>query len=378
MARQRATTAICRWRIATPFPAIQLCPPLRFSGLVSPGLTWWLLNNAGKFDLLHIHAARDLISVASLCLAFARRRPYVAQTHGMIQPDQRLLVRFVDAVALRVLLRTARARLVLTEREEEGLTSILGPLAECVQLPNGVPLAAATANSRTGHQVLFCARLHKRKRPAAFVEMAGDLLRRGVEADFALVGPDDGELRAVQQLIADAGLEASVRYEGPLDYAAVQARMAQADIYVLPSVDEPFPMSLLEAMSLGIPSVCTGSCGLSPVLQEYRAAVVTDGTVKSLASAVHEILTDSAFRSKLASNALTMIEARFSMQAIGDQLERIYRKSVGGTQLPSQYWFGRRNPHGSTDGTSNGDDLAVPTGNLPATDARPGKPPGKT
>ena len=75
------------------FPAMQLCKPLRFSGMVSPGLIWWLINNVDQFDLLHIHAARDLISTASLGIAWARRRPYVTQTHGMIQPDERFLVR---------------------------------------------------------------------------------------------------------------------------------------------------------------------------------------------------------------------------------------------------------------------------------------------
>lgn len=310
------------------FPAMQLYKPLRFSGMVSPGLIWWLINNVDQFDLLHIHAARDLISTASLGIAWARRRPYVTQTHGMIQPDERFLVRILDAMAMRALLRRAYIRFVLTEREQEGLTSVLGRFAECVRLPNGVPQTHISAMSRTGCQVLFCARLHRRKRPTAFVEMAAELLRHGVDANFALVGPDDGELRAVRQVIAENGLEASVRYEGPLDYSAVLARMAQADVYVLPSVDEPFPMSLLEAMSLGLPSVCTDSCGLSGVLREYRAAIVTDGTVNALTSAVQSLLTSASLRSELTSNALRMIEEKFSMHAIGHQLQKAYEECV--------------------------------------------------
>jgi glycosyltransferase involved in cell wall biosynthesis len=316
------------------FPVVQLYPPLRFSGMVSPGLMWWLLKNVDTFDVLHIHAARDLISTASLGIAWGRRRPYVTQTHGMIQPDRRFLTRIVDAVAVRALLRRARVRFVLTQREDDGLISVLGPSARSVQLPNGVPQTSVPAKSTTGRQVLFCARMNRRKRPTAFVEMAAEVLRRGVEASFALVGPDDGELRDVRRLIEENGLAAIVRYEGPLDYGAVMARMAQADVYVLPSVDEPFPMTLLEAMSLGLPSVCTDSCDLAVLLREQRAALVTDGTVKALSSAVQAILTSAALRAELASNALRLVEEQFSMHAIGSQLELAYKECLHSAGSP--------------------------------------------
>jgi glycosyltransferase involved in cell wall biosynthesis len=296
--------------------------------MVSPGLIWWLVKNVDQFDMLHIHAGRDLISTASLGIARMRRRPYVTQTHGMVQPDQRSLVRILDVIAIRALLRRAHIRFVLTEREHEGLTSILGGSARCVRLPNGVPEAQLSAKSGTGREVLFCARLHSRKRPTAFVEMAAELVRDGVQATFALVGPDDGELSAVRKLIAENSLEAAVRYEGPLDYQDVLARMAKTDVYVLPSVNEPFPMSLLEALSLGLPSVCTDSCELAGELRDYRAAIVTDGTVSALTTAVRTLLTNASLRSELAGNARRMINERFSMHAIGNHLDKAYEECV--------------------------------------------------
>src|SRR4029450_13913069 len=89
-----------------------------------------------------------------------------------------------------------------------------------------------------GRGVLFRARLHARKRPVAFVEMASELMGRGIDGSFAIVGPDDGELASVRESIANAGLQEVVRYEGALDYQAVLTRMRQAVVYVLPSVDE--------------------------------------------------------------------------------------------------------------------------------------------
>jgi glycosyltransferase involved in cell wall biosynthesis len=206
----------------------------------------------------------------------------------------------------------------------------------CEQLPNGVPEPAVSANVvKSGQEVLFCARLHERKRPVAFIEMAAELLRRGVTATFAIIGPDEGELAAVQESISDKGLGGVVRYEGSLDYSAVLARMQQGDVYVLPSVHEPFPMSLLEALALGLPSICTDTCDISKPLRDYGAAIVTDGSVTGMADAVEAILMAPDLRSELSKNARKIVAQFFSMEAVGNHLERTYRSVVDPTSAKS-------------------------------------------
>jgi glycosyltransferase involved in cell wall biosynthesis len=216
----------------------------------------------------------------SLSLARARRVPYVVQTHGMIQPDPRLKARVLDAIGMRRLLMAARRRFVLTHHEHDDLIEVLRASVPCERLQNGVPEARdePRVDRGAGREVLFCARLHRRKRPVAFVDMADELVSRGVSATFPLVGPDGGELSAVEGAIVAAGLQKVVHYEGALDHAAVPARMRRADVYVLPSINEPFPMSLLEALSLGVPSVRTDTCDIADLLIEYNAALVTDGS----------------------------------------------------------------------------------------------------
>ena len=306
------------------FPTIQLIPPLGFSGMVSPKLNWWLLKNVAKYDVLHIHAGRDLISMASLAVAWCKRRPYVIQSHGMIQPDPRLIARLLDLLATRRFIKGAKKRFVLTQREQDGLAKVLDFPIEFERLPNGVPHPPTTGMAVRKNEVLFCARLQRRKRPVAFVEMAGEVLRRGIEASFAMVGPDDGELSNVLRTIQNLGLASVVRYEGALNYEAVLNRMSQSGIFVLPSVDEPFPMSLLEALSLGIPSVCTDTCDIAPVLRRTRSAIVASGSVEAMACAVIEILTDDSLRRKLANNARQLVSEHFGMNVVGSRLEQSY------------------------------------------------------
>lgn len=306
------------------FPTFRLIRPMGFSGMVSPGLTWWLARNIGKYDIVHVHAGRDLISTTSLAIARARGRPYVTQTHGMIQPDHRLRARIMDVIAVRRLLAGAERRFVLTREEEVGLHEVLGTSLACERLLNGVPELSSGGPVRDGREVLFCARLHPRKRPVAFVQVAAELAARGVTASFVLIGPDEGELAAVRDMIAKEGLAEFVRYEGALSYGAVIDRMKQADVYILPSVHEPFPMSLLEALSVGLPSVCTDSCDISAELREHRAVVVTDGSVEAMANAAEAILSDGVLRAELSSNAVRAVRELFSMDVVGDQLQQCY------------------------------------------------------
>ena len=309
------------------FRAINLLPKLGLSAMVSPGLAVWLIWNVHKYDVVHVHAGRDAISITSLLITTLSRKKFFAQTHGMIQPDNRLLSRLVDALAVRPLLPRAAARFVLTRREQEGLVEVIGTPIRFERLLNGVPLAYQSPVATPNREVLYCARLHDRKRPMAFVGMAETLLRRGVAATFALVGPDGGELPAVLAAIANGQLEGKVSYEGALDYASVLDRMRRSGIYVLSAVDEPFGLTLVEAMSVGLPCVCTDTCDLADILQERGAALVTDGSVEGLADAVERILGDDRLWLELSRNGFQAVEELFSIKAIGGQLEHFYRNA---------------------------------------------------
>src|SRR6185312_11172960 len=119
-----------------------------------------------------------------------------------------------------------------------------------------------------GVEVLYLARLHERKRPALFVETARDILSEGIDARFTLIGPDGGEGAKVREAITRGReFETSINWEGSLPPEKTADRMAHASIYVLPSVDEPFSMSVLEAMAIGLPVVITESCGLADTVR---------------------------------------------------------------------------------------------------------------
>lgn len=310
------------------FPVAHLVPGSGFAGLFSAGLIAYLTRHARDFDVIHVHMARDLITLPAAFIARRRGVPFVAQTHGMIDGSSRLLARPLDRMLTRPLLASAESVLHLTAREATGLREVAGIRDLGLEmLPNGVPAAEPIPSGpRARVDVLFLARLHERKRPAVFVEAANLLAEQFPSVTFSLVGPDEGEGPAVRDLARTLDPEGQrIRLEGSLEPHETLERMRQSSIYVLPSANEPFPMSVLEAMSVGLPVVVNDDCGLSSDIRTADAGVVVDGTAKSVAGAISSLLNDEGRRKAVGDNARRLASESFSMGFIAERLEDIYR-----------------------------------------------------
>ncbi|MFI9060952.1 glycosyltransferase [Streptomyces sp. NPDC053429] len=311
------------------FPARRLLP-LGFSGMTSPAL----LASAGRLvrdaDVVHVHLARDLVTLPVALAALRARKPLVLQTHGMVDPSGRLLAKVLDAVAVRRLLRGADAVLYLTPHEREGLDAVVGPpaLATAVRLVNGTPAQEERPAPAGAPRILYSARLQARKRPVDFVDAAPAVLAAHPDAEFVVAGPDEGELAAVRARIAELGLGARFTVPGPLSGAEVLAELRRAHVYVLPSVEEPFPMSVLEALAVGVPSVVTHSNGLARDIAAAGAGRAVEPGPAGVAEAVLALLDPDANRS--ASVAARKLAAEsFSMDAVLDTLLPVYESARG-------------------------------------------------
>ncbi|MDF2805340.1 MAG: hypothetical protein K0S43_286 [Cellulosimicrobium sp.] len=315
------------------FRAVRAAPGTGFAGIAAPGMVRWLRSNATRLDVAHVHLARDLVTLPAARVLVSAGRPLVTQTHGMVMPSRHVLSRPLDHLLTRRVVTEASTNLVLTDTEEAGLKELFADAATIDHLANGVPAAppaAAELPQAPPREVLFLARLHRRKRPLAFVRMAADLAPRFPGVRFSLVGPDEGE--GPQVTAAIAGLPPAIRHqvvwEGALPPGETLARLAAADLYVLPSVDEPFPMSVLEAMSAGTPVVVTSSCGLAPAIARARAGVVLSEDEQELPVAVARLLSDAPLRATLGREARTLVESSYSVDAVAALLEQHYTRAV--------------------------------------------------
>jgi glycosyltransferase involved in cell wall biosynthesis len=310
------------------FAARTLLPGIGFAGLGAPALSGWFRKHRTDFDVVHIHFGRDLVV---LPLAVAARRygiPYVLQTHGMVTPSDHPLAAPLDAMWTRKVLRDAGTVFYLTPQERRQLVAVADARLRLAQLYNGVPNYPGVVDRPGPPEVLFAARMHPRKRPIAFVEMAKALLHAGVDARFTLIGPDEGEGAALRAALRG---EPRILWEGALDPFAVPERMSAASVYVLPSVREPYPMSVLEAMAVGLPVVVCDDCGLASLIEETRSGIVTDPAVPTLATAVESILADPSVARAMGTRGRETARTRLGMPGVGDRLLQTYANLIDGS-----------------------------------------------
>lgn len=311
------------------FTARNLLPKLGFATTTAPGMVRWFIRHRGEFDLVHIHLARDLVTLPIAILCRLWGIPYVLQTHGMVDPSPKVLAKVLDAVAVKRVLRGAAAVLHLRPVEEQELWDVAGAALNTVFVPNGLRVGTQQVSDPPAPvSVLFLARLQARKRPLAFIEAARTLHRKHPEVEFRIIGPDEGEGQAVDRAIRDTPLDGRLRWDGPVDPAAALAAIRDGSVYALPSNNEPFPMTVLEAMSVGRPVVINHDCGLAPVVEQYGAGIVCSDSGPTLAEALDTLLTDQHLRTRTGRAGYRLVRDHLSLDRVADRLEEIYSAAV--------------------------------------------------
>lgn len=306
---------------------------LGFGSVTSPSLVVAASRRAKASDVVHVHLGRDLAALPA-GLAASRFAPTILQTHGMINRPNDRAQSLIDWAMTDRLFDRAASVLTLTPTEEQELGRVIGRTLPIQRLENFAPTVAWRASFDTGTlapEVVFVARLHERKRPLDFVRMAATLHRRGATARFSLIGPDEGQRHLVDGEIRRLGMEGIVRATGPIDASMVPQRLSEAQVFVLPSVNEPYPVTVLEALAVGLPSVITTETGISHALRDAGAARVVAPDPEALAGAVETILGSREVWDRLSTAALDTSRNQFSRESGLSALETLYGRAAAGT-----------------------------------------------
>ena len=114
--------------------------------------------------------------------------------------------------------------------------------------------------------VTFLGRITFQKGPEYFIEAAAKVLKRTKGVRFVMAGSGDLMNRAIR-MVAKLGISDRFHFTGFLRGQEVQKMFALSDVYIMPSVSEPFGISPLEAMRTGVPSIISHQSGAAEVLK---------------------------------------------------------------------------------------------------------------
>lgn len=312
-------------------------PPWRWSR----GLGHFLARQVSGSDLVHAHTVWQYPTWAAGRACRLARVPYVLTFHGMLEDwavSQRAWKKGIYLrLAGRGVLEHAAAVHATTDAELSASRGrIRAPGAFVV--PNGLARSAYAdlpPASRFGERfpalagrrvVLFLGRLHPKKQPEIAIRAFHEACGGRKDVTLVLAGPSGpAYLRALRNLGDELGVASRIIFTGMLRGRMVQEAYRAASLFVLPSLQENFGMTVAEAMAAECPVVVSDRVGLASEIGRAGAGLVTPPTVGATAAAMARLLDDEPFRASMGRNGRRLVLERFTWERIVPDLMEVYR-----------------------------------------------------
>ena len=258
----------------------------------------------GQFDVIHAHDW--LTYFAGIAAKRVSGKPLVVHMHATeFDRSGENINRRVYAIEKAGMQAADRVIAVseLTRRIVIGKYGI--PADKVVTVHNAVRFGeseeAAPERAVKDKVVTFLGRITYQKGPDYFVEAAAKVQQRVSDVRFVMAGSGD-LMNHVVRRVAQLGIADRFHFTGFLKGGEVQRMFRLSDVYVMPSVSEPFGISPLEAMRSGVPVIISRQSGVAEVL-DY-AIKVNYWDVDALADAIYGLLTYPALGRMFASKGL--------------------------------------------------------------------------
>lgn len=173
-------------------------------------------------------------------------------------------------------------------------------------------------------QLLCVGRLTPAKGQVLLVQACQRLRDLGLSFHLTMVGAGPDRER-IEKAISVANLGTHITLTGALTQDGVRAHLAQADIFVLPSLAEGIPVVLMEAMSSGVPCLSTPVNGIPELIQHERTGLMAiPGDVDSLTEQLRRLIVEPELRPVLALAAREKIRVDFNLPRNVEALSAIF------------------------------------------------------
>lgn len=286
---------------------------------------------------VHLHtgpAANFWRDLPYMLATIAAGRPLLVQIHGA--GFERFYDRCDTAAraVIRFVLDRASAVVVATDSRRSWVRSICRN-ANAVSLPNPVEAIQAASSPGQRNMVLFLGKLQQSKGIFDLLQAIAGL--RATFPDVRLVCAGDGDRIAVARHAERLGIADAVKFTGWVGPSGKRALLENAAAFALPSYDEALPMSLLEAMSAGVPAIASPVGGVQEVVVDgVTGFLVAPGDTQTLERVLGRVLADRALAERIGTAGRQSVRLRYSPERAVPRIEALYASAgLTATSLPA-------------------------------------------
>lgn len=183
--------------------------------------------------------------------------------------------------------------------------------------------------------LLFLGRLIHAKRPDFLLKVFISLGEEYIKSNkINLIFVGDGPLRSfLQETVQGSGLNRSIKFLGYVPHHQVGELFRLADLFVLPSDYEGFPLSVIEAMHYGLTVIGSDTRGINEIITHNENGILfPKGDKTSLRKCLTEILEDEKKRKKIGNSAKRHVKENYSFDKIVDRYIAVYKDVISGSR----------------------------------------------
>lgn len=296
-------------------------------------------------DIVHIHTIWQYPTLLAAHISRKHNKPFLLRPCGMLDKWSLTQRRLKKVSYLRLfsdLLFPSTSMLHFTSPQE--LSNSHYPAhVRTVVIPNGISSEFLDSSSETtfldsfptlnGKRIiLYLGRLHPKKCPEIAIKAFSRIALSFPDVMLAMVGPGNPSyLSTLKRLSCILCLEDRILFTGLLQGPLLASAYSCAYLFILPSLQENFSNSVLEAMASSCPVVVSPHVALSTLVAATSAGFVSQLDPASFACSISKLLTDPCLASAMGSSGQRAVAHAFTWRAVAEQLSATYSDLLAST-----------------------------------------------
>jgi glycogen synthase len=307
----------------------------RFSGTYGPGLLEEVRRYAqvgaeiaGKFDFDVIHAHDWMTYLAGIAAKKVSGKPLVVHVHATeydrsgehVDQQVHAIEHQGMAEADCVIAVSNWTKKIVVSRYDQPPEKV--KVVHNGIIPKAMPEKMFTPPPVGSHIVTFLGRITHQKGPLHFVEAARKVLYKIPDAHFVIAGSGD-QMPMMIERIAQLRMSSHFHFTGFLKGKDIEKVWAMSNVYVMPSVSEPFGIAPLEAIQAGVPVIISNQSGVAEVMP--HAIKVDFWNSQELAAAICSVLKYKSLSKTLTRNSAEEI-ADITWDRAAKKLTQLYHE----------------------------------------------------
>jgi 1,2-diacylglycerol 3-alpha-glucosyltransferase len=284
-----------------------------------------LLKN-GNYEIVNSHGLDSPLSMGALVASRKLGIPVVVTNHSLVgDTPYRLLYYLIGKLLLK---NTGAIIAVSSAVEKDSRLMTEKPIYRIfngVDSEDKIVKVPFPVDTKGKIVIVTVARMTKKKGVQNIVDLAPSLLQKHKNLLFVMIG--DGELRCkLERIVEESGLSRNFYFTGEVSREKVLGYLEQADIFALPSSNEAFGISILEAISKEVPVVAMNNSGVSDIITSGVNGYLAD-SLTEFSSALENLIETPTLRTSFAQEAIRGL-SNYDWNQICEQTSRVYRSVI--------------------------------------------------